>query len=174
MREVIGIVIHRTKGKRKQARVRILTEDRSGISTLINSPLDTTRDLFKQGSRLIIFSIRKVDASKSKNNRTLGKMTTLRSFRATDLLRFNTVNLDHLTETYHMPFYQQYLATWPDLFITAQAASGTIAGYMMGKVEGEGKNWHGHVTAVTVAPMYRRLGLAKQLMVALEEITDYK
>lgn len=42
-------------------------------------------------------------------------------------------------------------------------------GYMLGKVEGEGKLWHGHVSAVTVAPEYRRLGLAKTLMDDLEE-----
>lgn len=28
-------------------------------------------------------------------------------------------------------------------------------GYIMGKSEGEGEKWHGHVTAVTVAPEYR-------------------
>lgn len=44
----------------------------------------------------------------------------------------------------------------------------------MGKVEGDKarKKWHGHVTALTVAPEYRRLGLAKKLMFLLEEITD--
>ena len=41
----------------------------------------------------------------------------------------------------------------------------------MGKAEGVGHNWHGHVTAVTVAPEYRRLGLAKQLMEHLENVT---
>jgi len=34
----------------------------------------------------------------------------------------------------------------------------------MGKAEGKNANWHGHVTAVTVAPSYRRQGLAKKLM----------
>ena len=34
----------------------------------------------------------------------------------------------------------------------------------MGKVEGLGKDWHGHVTALTVAPEYRRLGLACKMM----------
>lgn len=29
---------------------------------------------------------------------------------------------------------------------------------VMGKAEGKGELWHGHVTAVTVAPEYRRLG----------------
>ena len=41
-----------------------------------------------------------------------------------------------------------------------------------GKAEGVGKNWHGHVTALSVAPPYRRLKLAKKLMALLEEITE--
>ena len=42
----------------------------------------------------------------------------------------------------------------------------------MGKAEGPGENWHGHVTAVTIAPEYRRLGMAAKLMSVLEEISD--
>lgn len=42
----------------------------------------------------------------------------------------------------------------------------------MGKAEGEHENWHGHVTAVTVAPTYRRLHLAARMMHALEEISE--
>jgi N-terminal acetyltransferase B complex catalytic subunit len=44
-------------------------------------------------------------------------------------------------------------------------------GYILGKVEGQGEKWHGHVTAVTVAPDFRRLGLARQLMLLLEDVT---
>lgn len=43
---------------------------------------------------------------------------------------------------------------------------------VLGKAEGEGKLWHGHVTAVTVAPECRRLGLATKLMNILEETTE--
>ena len=43
---------------------------------------------------------------------------------------------------------------------------------VFGKVEGSGELWHGHVTAVTVAPPYRRLRLAEQLMGLLEAVTD--
>lgn len=43
---------------------------------------------------------------------------------------------------------------------------------VFGKVEGTGDKWHGHVTAVTVAPPYRRLRLAEQLMGLLEDVTD--
>jgi len=42
----------------------------------------------------------------------------------------------------------------------------------MGKVEGQGEQWHGHVTAVTVAPEFRRLGLARQLMNILEKVSE--
>jgi N-terminal acetyltransferase B complex catalytic subunit len=44
-------------------------------------------------------------------------------------------------------------------------------GYVLGKAEGEGRLWHGHVSALTVAPAYRRLGLAKTLMDYFEEIS---
>ena len=42
---------------------------------------------------------------------------------------------------------------------------------VFGKVEGVGEKWHGHVTAVTVAPEYRRLRLAEKLMGLLEDVT---
>lgn len=44
-------------------------------------------------------------------------------------------------------------------------------GYILGKAEGDNNLWHGHVTAVTVSPEYRRLGVAKRLMRELEEIS---
>lgn len=45
-------------------------------------------------------------------------------------------------------------------------------GYILGKAEGQGPLWHGHVTAVTVAPDFRRQKLANTLMFLLEEITE--
>ena len=47
---------------------------------------------------------------------------------------------------------------------------------MLGKVEGDKydpskKNWHGHVSAVTVDPDFRKQGLARSLMNYCEEIT---
>ena len=42
----------------------------------------------------------------------------------------------------------------------------------MGKAEGEGEDWHGHVTAVTVAPEFRRIGLAEQMMQMLENVSE--
>ena len=79
-------------------------------------------------------------------------MTSTRPFHMNDLLRFNNVNLDVLTETFNMPFYLQYMSKWPEMFTVAEAPDRSIMGYMLGKSEGSGKLWHGHVSAVTVAP----------------------
>jgi len=98
----------------------------------------------------------------------------LRRFTCDDLLRFNNVNLDVLTETYNLGFYLQYLSTWPEYFLVEEAphAGGKrLTSYIMGKAEGKGENWHGHVTAVTVAPEYRRLGRARLMMDLLEEVS---
>ncbi|KAB2071051.1 hypothetical protein ES319_A08G197000v1 [Gossypium barbadense] len=91
-------------------------------------------------------------------------MTTIRRFCCNDLLRFASVNLDHLTETFNMSFYMTYLARWPDYFQVAEGPGNRVMGYS--------ESWHGHVTAVTIAPEYRRQQLAKKLMNLLEEISD--
>ena len=90
-----------------------------------------------------------------------------------DLLKFNNVNLDPLTETYNMSFYTQYLAKWPEYCFNVTAAQGRPMGYILGKAEGLGEEWHGHVTAVTVPPEYRRLGVAAQLMDMLERVSEW-
>nr|CAG4638087.1 EOG090X0ENV [Chydorus sphaericus] len=101
-------------------------------------------------------------------------MTTTRPFTCDDMFRFNFVNMDPLTETYGLTFYMQYLAHWPEYFQLTEAPGGEIMGYIMGKAEGPGSNWHGHVTALSVSPDYRRLGLAAKLMQGLEEISEKK
>lgn len=103
-------------------------------------------------------------------------MTTLRKFSLLDLFKFNNVNLDILTETYNIAFYGRYLAQWPEYCRVAESSTGVIQGYILGKVEGEkdnptAKTWHGHVTAVTVAPAFRKQGLATTLMKHLEDTT---
>lgn len=101
-------------------------------------------------------------------------MTTIRQFCCDDLFKFNNINLDPFTETYGIGFYLQYLARWPEYFLVAESPAGDAMAYIMGKAEGHEENWHGHVTAVTVGEGYRRLGLAKRLMDALEEISEKK
>ena len=58
-------------------------------------------------------------------------MTSIRPFRADDVFKFNSTNLDPLTETYGLDFYFSYLAKWPELFMVAEGQDGTIEGYSM-------------------------------------------
>jgi len=99
-------------------------------------------------------------------------MTTIRRFHACDLFRFNNVNLDDLTETYNLPYYMQYMSRWPAFFVLAEAPGDHIIGYLMGKAEGQGELWHGHVSAVTVAAEYRRLNMAQLLMNYTEQLSE--
>lgn len=91
-------------------------------------------------------------------------MTSITPFRATDLLSLSAVNLDVLTENYYISFYLGYLCKWPSMFFKSENADGVCTGYMMGKAEGLQKNWHSHITAVTVSYDYRRIGLARRLV----------
>ncbi len=99
-------------------------------------------------------------------------MTSLRPFSIYDIYKFNNVNLDILTETYHTNFYGKYIAEWGEYCVAAENSIGNIEGYVLGKVEGKDKMWHGHVTAVTVSPEYRMQGLARAFMDYLEYITS--
>lgn len=50
-------------------------------------------------------------------------------------------------------------------------------GYVMGKSEARKNNpmdWHGHVTAISVAEEHRRLGVAGKLMQFLEQVSERK
>eukprot|EP00931_Biecheleriopsis_adriatica_P105287 TRINITY_DN7984_c0_g1_i1.p1 TRINITY_DN7984_c0_g1~~TRINITY_DN7984_c0_g1_i1.p1 ORF type:complete len:177 (+),score=32.32 TRINITY_DN7984_c0_g1_i1:209-739(+) len=99
-------------------------------------------------------------------------MTSLRPMLVEDLLHFNAVNLDTWTETFNMNFYFHYLTRWPECCAVAEAADGSIAGYIIGKVEGSKEEWHGHVSAISVAPEFRRTGVANRLMEYLEKVSE--
>ena len=53
-------------------------------------------------------------------------------------LAAEAVNLDTWTETFNMNFYFSYLTCWPECCAVAEAIDGSIAGYIIGKVEGSG------------------------------------
>ena len=120
-------------------------------------------------------------------------MTSLRRFQCTDLFRVSPVNLDALTETYQLTYYIAYAIRWPDCFTIAQQpfpfnlhssishpppsspsspTPSLLSGYNMGKVEGPPATYHGHVSALSISPSYRRLSLAQSLMSSLESISD--
>lgn len=59
----------------------------------------------------------------------------------------------------------------------AESPTGKIMGYIMGKAEARQNNpldWHGHVTAISVADEFRRIGLAAKLMKFLEDVSELK
>ncbi|PFH54902.1 hypothetical protein XA68_12248 [Ophiocordyceps unilateralis] len=108
-------------------------------------------------------------------------MATFRRFEHNDVNKFSRCNLDPLTETYDVGFYLHYFAKWPSLFYVCEDANGNILGYVMGKVESSpdaykySKHylpWHAHITALTVAPEARRLGIGKILTELLEAAAD--
>eukprot|EP01043_Picozoa_sp_COSAG02_P079224 COSAG02_NODE_18222_length_952_cov_2.724502_2_plen_118_part_00 len=56
-------------------------------------------------------------------------MTTIRRFTTDDMFQFNNINLDHLTETYNLNFYLQYLGQWPEYFLVHEAPEGRLTSY---------------------------------------------
>ncbi|OBA24495.1 acyl-CoA N-acyltransferase [Metschnikowia bicuspidata var. bicuspidata NRRL YB-4993] len=104
-------------------------------------------------------------------------MTSIKPFKMEDLYELNSVNLDPFTENFNLLFYLQYLCDWPTLFFKSVEDTGNakreISGYMMGKTEGQlvMKEWHTHITAVTIGRNFRRIKLASDLCTHLEQIT---
>ncbi|EIW75072.1 N-acetyltransferase [Coniophora puteana RWD-64-598 SS2] len=90
-------------------------------------------------------------------------MSVIRPMQATDMLKFNNINLDIWTETFRINFYLAYLSRWPDL-CCIQESSATA--------EGLSTEWHGHITALSVAPEYCRMGLSRALVLHLEYVSD--
>ncbi|CEJ91357.1 Putative N-acetyltransferase 5 [[Torrubiella] hemipterigena] len=108
-------------------------------------------------------------------------MATFRRFRPEDLNKFSKCNLDVLVETYEARFYLEYYAKWPSLFQVCEDTNGNIIAYVMGKVESSPDvyklsehylPWHAHITAFTVAPEARRMGIGKILMDQVETASD--
>lgn len=105
-------------------------------------------------------------------------MTTVKIFSILDILGFSNINLDPLTETFSIKFYTDYIAKYYDFNLSFYDFSNQIQGYLISKIEGDEsnnndvRNWHGHISAVTVSPAYRRNGVARYLMSYLESLCD--
>lgn len=70
-----------------------------------------------------------LDVSLRASTGLYGRMATIRPMRPTDLLRVSECNLDHLTETYNIGFYLEYLTKWPELCQIIEGMDGEIEGY---------------------------------------------
>ncbi|KAI0723125.1 acyl-CoA N-acyltransferase [Earliella scabrosa] len=105
-------------------------------------------------------------------------MVTIRLARVDDLAGMQACNLHNLPENYTLKYYMYHGLTWPQLSYVAED-EGKIVGYILAKMEedvAEGDEPHGHVTSISVLRSYRRLGLAKRLMIQSQEAmaTVYK
>ncbi|GMM46124.1 peptide alpha-N-acetyltransferase complex B subunit [Pichia kluyveri] len=99
-------------------------------------------------------------------------MSSIKPFQATDLFNFTPINLDPLTENFYLYFYHQYLYTWPTLSYKSVNENQEPTGYMLAKTEGQGKEWHAHISAVTVDPNYRRVSLGSYLCEQLKIVVE--
>ncbi|KAK0191144.1 probable N-terminal acetyltransferase complex subunit ARD1 [Armillaria ostoyae] len=96
----------------------------------------------------------------------------IRLARIDDCNGMQACNLQNLPENYTMKYYLYHILTWPSLSYVAEDSEGRVVGYILAKMEeelGEDDDPHGHVTSISVLRTYRRLGLAKKLMVQSQE-----
>lgn len=56
-------------------------------------------------------------------------MATLRQFSLFDMLHYNNVNLDLMTETFNSYFYAKYLIKWPEYCVSLWNSAGSIQAY---------------------------------------------
>ncbi|TFY74635.1 hypothetical protein EWM64_g9376 [Hericium alpestre] len=96
----------------------------------------------------------------------------IRPAHVEDLAGMQACNLQNLPENYTMKYYLYHALTWPSLSYVAEDAKGRVVGYILAKMDEdaeEGDEPHGHVTSISVLRSYRRLGIAKKLMVQSQE-----
>jgi len=90
-----------------------------------------------------------------------------------DLMGMQAANLQNLPENYVMKFWIYHALTWPQISFVAEDHKGRIVGYVLAKIEDEltdpTDEIHGHVNSISVLRSYRRLGLAKKLMLLSQE-----
>jgi N-terminal acetyltransferase B complex catalytic subunit len=56
-------------------------------------------------------------------------MATLRQFSLFDMLHYNNINLDILTETFNSYFYAKYLIKWPQYCVSLWSSTHSIQAY---------------------------------------------
>ncbi|KAI0050199.1 acyl-CoA N-acyltransferase [Auriscalpium vulgare] len=89
-----------------------------------------------------------------------------------DLMGMQACNLQNLPENYHLQIYLYHILTWPSLSYVAVDDKGRVVGYALAKMDedlAEGDEPHGHLTSISVLRSYRRLGLAKKLMLQSQQ-----
>ncbi|KAJ7327563.1 acyl-CoA N-acyltransferase [Mycena albidolilacea] len=105
----------------------------------------------------------------------------LRLAKPEDLPGIQATNLQNLPENYLMKFWMYHILSWPQISFVAEDHKGRIVGYVLAKIDNgeysddgtkndpEKTEVHGHVNSISVLRSYRRLGLARKLMVLSQE-----
>ncbi|KAJ3789020.1 acyl-CoA N-acyltransferase [Lentinula aff. detonsa] len=97
----------------------------------------------------------------------------IRLARAEDFVGMQQANLVNLPENYHIRLWIYHIVTWPQLSYVVEDSKGRIIGYVLAKIEEESEDKtadiHGHINSISVLRGYRRLGLAKKLMLLSQE-----
>jgi ribosomal protein S18 acetylase RimI-like enzyme len=83
-----------------------------------------------------------------------------------DVIEMQHCNLRCLPENYNLRYYYYHYLSWPHLLHVLEDVNGTIAGYVLAKLDDEedAKKVHGHITSLAVLRTHRRLGAAGTLM----------
>ncbi|VWU52174.1 N-acetyltransferase, putative [Hepatocystis sp. ex Piliocolobus tephrosceles] len=98
-------------------------------------------------------------------------MSSYQYFSYLDLYKINNINLDPFTEVFNDKFYLKYIYKWPHMNIVTKDIDDHISGYIIGKEEGLGDEYHGHVTALSIEEDSRRTGKGVDLMKEFEKIS---
>ncbi|KAJ7077003.1 acyl-CoA N-acyltransferase [Mycena belliarum] len=108
----------------------------------------------------------------------------IRRATADDLFGVQATNLQNLPENYLMKFWMYHAMTWPQISFVAEDHKGRIVGYVLAKIDepedtdngAKKAEVHGHVNSISVLRSYRRLGLARKLMLLSQEamVSVYK
>ncbi|KAF9482765.1 acyl-CoA N-acyltransferase [Pholiota conissans] len=98
----------------------------------------------------------------------------VRLAKVEDLMGMQACNLQNLPENYMMRFWLYHSMTWPQISFVAEDHKGRIVGYVLAKIDEPSEDdkdqvIHGHVNSISVLRSYRRLGLAKKLMLLSQE-----
>ncbi|PPQ97838.1 hypothetical protein CVT26_012934 [Gymnopilus dilepis] len=98
----------------------------------------------------------------------------IRLAQVEDLVGMQACNLQNLPENYMMKFWMFHTMTWPQCSFVAEDEKGRIVGYVLAKIDepsedDKNEEIHGHVNSISVLRSYRRLGLAKKLMLLSQE-----
>lgn len=88
-------------------------------------------------------------------------------FSPKHLLNLHSINLDYKTESFTFDYYLNYLFCHNTDCFMIHNSDNNMA-YLIGKHENKNKILSGHVSALTVAPSFRRWGLGNILMQLLE------